>query len=456
MNLENREIEIKGKGIKVSILSSIFIALGVLIMIISFALINKIYNTFDLMMEAYQFAEVEGDAATSFETASNYLTNQARQFVVTGNIENANNYFEEKDELKHREEALSIVKNSHTLDIETSLLSNAMDLSEALVTYELHAMKLTAHAKNIDDSKLPEEVASFELPKEELALDAAQMESLAIELLYGEEYEEYKERIVWDVENAVTLIKDESGTRYREDESDLILTLNITTLLIFIMFILLMLIFIFTTLLVVRPAKKFVDLLDKHEKLPEIGGYEFRDFARKYNDIYRSNKKNVALLKEQGEIDELTGTLKVGTLDLVRHNLSESNEALGIMMIDIDNFRSIKEANGYDMADKVVAKVANLFASLFKSSDYTIRISQDEFIMFLLRMQETESQILVDRIAEINEKLKDSSDGVVAASVSVGVAFSDNGYKKEVEQKADMALNYVKENGRGTCKIAEA
>ena len=57
------------------------------------------------------------------------------------------------------------------------------------------------------------------------------------------------------------------------------------------------------------------------------------------------------------------------------------------------------------------------------------------------------------RIAEINEKLKDSSDGVIEASVSVGVSFSDNGYTIEAERAADMALNYVKENGRGICKI---
>lgn len=452
--MENKDIVIKGKGIKVSILSGIFIALGVVIMIASVGLIVKIYKTFDKMMEAYQFAEVESEAAESFQAASDYLTEQARQFAVTGNVKNADNYFEEKDVLKRRQEALSVVENSHTLDIESNLLENAMELSEALVDYEIHAMKLTAYAKKIDEAKLPAEVSSYELSSNELNLEALEMQNLAIQLLCGAEYEEYKDRIDWDVENAVTLIKDESGTRYREDESDLILTLNITVLLIFIMFVLLMLIFIFNTLLVVKPAKKFVNLLDKHEKLPEIGGYEFRDFARKYNDIYRSNKKNRELLREQGEVDELTGTLKVGTLDIVRHNLSQSNEPMGIMMIDVDNFRSIKEANGYDMADKVVAKVANLFVSSFKSSDYIIRISQDEFIMFLLRMQQTDSQMLTERIANINEQLKDTADGVVKASVSVGIAFSENGYTKEVERKADMALNYVKENGRGTCKIS--
>lgn len=452
--MENKEIVVKGKGIKVNILSGIFIAIGVVIMIASIVAIKRIYTKYDEMVDSYQFIETEREAATSFQSASDYLTEQARQFAVLGDIQNAENYFEEKNVTKRREAAIELIGNSHMLDLETDLLNDAMKQSEDLVEYEIHAMKLVAQVNKIDETQMPAEIAKYTLSDEEQALDDDEKHSLAINLLYNNEYEAYKEKINWDIESAITLIKDESGTRYRENESDLIILLNVATLLLFVMFVLLMLIFIFNALLVVRPAKKFVDSLDKKEKLPEIGGYEFRKFAKKYNDIYRSNKKNRELLKEQGEVDDLTGTLKVGTLELVRRNLTQTNEPLGIMLIDIDNFRSIKEANGYDMADKVVTKVANLFTTSFKSSDYIIRTSQDEFEIFLLRMQRRDSDMLLGRIDEINEKLKDSSDGVVEASVSVGVSFSENGYTIEAERAADMALNSVKENGRGTCKIS--
>ncbi|MDO4187485.1 MAG: GGDEF domain-containing protein [Lachnospiraceae bacterium] len=452
--MENKDIVIKGKGIKVNILSGIFIAIGVITMIASILVIKKIYAKYDEMMSSYQFVEIQREAAESFQEASDYLTDQSRQFAVSGDIKHAENYFEEINVTKRREAATAMVEESHTLDLESNLLSNAMELSNTLAKQEIHAMKLSAQAMGIEESKLPEEIVSYKLTEEETKLDSDAQQNLAIQLLYNSEYEDYKDRINWDIDNAIILIKDESGTQYRENEADLIFVLNIATLLIFVMFILLMLIFIFNVLLVVRPAEKFVELLDKKEKLPEIGGYEFRKFARKYNDIYRSNKKNRELLREQGEVDELTGTLKVGTLELVRHNLTQTNEPLGIMMIDIDNFRSIKEANGYDMADKVVEKVANLFTTSFKSSDYIIRTSQDEFEIFLLRMQQKDSDMLLGRIDEINEKLKNTSDGVVEASVSVGVSFSENGYTIEAERKADMALNFVKENGRGNCKIS--
>lgn len=452
--MENKDIVIKGKGIKVNILSGISIVIGVITMVASIFMIKRTYDKYDEMMDSYQFVEIQREAADSFQEASDYLTDQSRQFVVNGDIINVENYFEEINVTKRREAAIEMIENSHTLEMECNLLNDAMDLSETLSQQEIHAMKLAAYAMNLDESNLPQEIATYELTKEELGSDSVNQQELAIQLLYNSEYKDYKDRINWDINNAITLIKDESGAQYRENEADLIQVLNIATLLVFIMFVLLVLIFIFNMLLVVKPAKKFVDLLDKKEKLPEIGGYEFRKFARKYNDIYRSNKKNRELLREQGEVDELTGTLKVGTLELVRHNLMRTNEPLGIMMVDIDNFRSIKDASGYDMADKVVTKVANLFTTSFKSSDYIIRTSQDEFEIFLLRMNQKDSDMLLERIAEINEKLKDSADGVVSASVSVGVAFSENGYTVEAERKADMALNSVKENGRGTCKIS--
>lgn len=452
--MENKEIVIKGKGIKVGILSLIFIVIGVITMFASIAMIQKIYTRYSEMMDSYQFEDTQRAASDSFKEAIDFLEEQARKFVVTGNIENARNYFEEKNITKRRESAIETIENSHVFALESKLLANAMELSELSGEYEIHAMALAAHAMNLDKSLLPEEIAAYELPQEEISQDSFKQQNLAMHLLYSDEYEDYKAKINWDDESAVTLVKDESATWYREAETDLIMALNITTALIFVLFVLFVLIFIFNMLLVVRPAGKFVNALNQKEKLPVIGGYELRKFARRYNDIYRSNKKNLDLLTEQGEVDELTGTLKVTTLEHVRHSLTQNNDPLGIMMVDIDNFRSLKEANGYEMADKLVAKVAKLLTKTFKSSDYIIRTGTDQFEVFLLRMQPKDSELVQEMVSEINKKLKDSADGIVAASVSVGVAFSENGYTEETERNADMALNYVKGNERGTCKIS--
>ena len=49
------------------------------------------------MANSYQFEEVQREAAYSFKNAFDYMSEQARWFVVTGNMQNAENYFDEKN-----------------------------------------------------------------------------------------------------------------------------------------------------------------------------------------------------------------------------------------------------------------------------------------------------------------------------------------------------------------------
>ncbi len=428
--MENKNIEISKKGIKVQILTTVLIIIGVLVMVASVFVLQRVYKNYDGLRDSFNHIETDRTSAIKFRDTSDYLTDQVRRYAVTGDLQYVDNYIEEKDILKNRETALKNIENRYSQGLELDLMKDAMAKSEELVVIEMQAIRLI---ETPEDNKQTE----------------------AINLLYSNEYESLKERIDWDVDSVIKLIEENSEATLIEDEYALIRIMNIASALVFAMFVLLVLIFIFTSLLVVRPAKKFVEALNKKEKLPEIGGYEFRKFARRYNDIYRSDRKNKELLREQGEIDELTGVLKVGTLELVRHNLSENKDPLAVMMIDIDNFRAIKESHGYETADKLVAKTAKLFTSSFKSSDYVIRTSQDEFEIFLLKMTAKDSKLLTERIAIINDKLKNTTDDIPSASVSVGVAFSKEGFNVEVERQADMALNYVKQNGRANCKIAE-
>lgn len=451
--METKNIEIKGKGIKVHVLSIIFIVLGVLVMTGSFFAIQMNYSRYDNMRKFYDENSLEREAAHDFQTASDYLTNQARKYASTGDAIFLENYFNEKDNICTRETSLTRIQEKHGEDMQYNLLKDAMQQSEDLVEYELHAMKLVALSYGMKTAEMPDQLAAYELSADELAMDAVAQQNQATDILHSVEYENYKDRISWDIENAAVLIEEELEVSFRNNQVELIWALNIASALVFLMFALMFLIFIFNTLLVARPASKFVEALDQKKKLPEIGGYEFRKFARRYNDQYRTNIKNQSLLAEQGEIDELTGTLKVSTLDIIKHSLSQSDDSLGVMMVDIDNFRSIKEASGYEIADLLVKKVAKQFTKTFLKSDYIVRTSQDEFELFLPKMKESDAQMLMERIEQINQTLQAPTDGIPKASISVGIAFSEKGYDQETERNADMALNYVKEHGRAACRI---
>ena len=55
----------------------------------------------------------------------------------------------------------------------------------------------------------------------------------------------------------------------------------------------------------------------------------------------------------------------------------------------------------------------------------------------------------------INMVLKNPDDGLPKISLSVGAAFSENGFSDELYKNADIALYEVKEKGRCGCRFYE-
>lgn len=53
---------------------------------------------------------------------------------------------------------------------------------------------------------------------------------------------------------------------------------------------------------------------------------------------------------------------------------------------------------------------------------------QDELELLLLKMNQSDSEMLSERIAKINSELQDTSDGIPVASASVDIDFTENGY----------------------------
>ena len=85
----------------------------------------------------------------------------------------------------------------------------------------------------------------------------------------------------------------------------------------------------------------------------------------------------------------------------------------------------------------------------FRSDDYVCRIGGDEFVVFMVHTDIGMQQLVETKAARINRMLSDTSDGLPAVSVSIGVthgsAISD---PKEIIRHADQALYETKRNGK--------
>lgn len=123
------------------------------------------------------------------------------------------------------------------------------------------------------------------------------------------------------------------------------------------------------------------------------------------------------------------------------------------MLIDLDNFKHINDTYGHSGGDTVLKEVAKTLKDLFRSDDFVFRIGGDEFAAVLPNFDPLYFDIIQKKIQHANESLKNMKDGIKPVSLSVGVAFSLEGFSDQLYKNADAALYEVKEHGKRGCKI---
>lgn len=99
------------------------------------------------------------------------------------------------------------------------------------------------------------------------------------------------------------------------------------------------------------------------------------------NELEESNRR----LYDIAKIDFLTNLLNRGELESEMANslyrCQLSGNSLSIMMLDIDNFKSINDTLGHDTGDEVLKGVADLIKQNIRSTDKAGRWGGDEFII---------------------------------------------------------------------------
>ncbi|MGN0399519.1 MAG: GGDEF domain-containing protein, partial [Blautia sp.] len=158
------------------------------------------------------------------------------------------------------------------------------------------------------------------------------------------------------------------------------------------------------------------------------------------------------LMKHQAEHDPMTELLNRGSFDRILKLYEKDENAFALILIDVDNFKSVNDTYGHAAGDIILKKVANLLTNAFRTVDYICRIGGDEFAVIMVQMTSDLSYTITQKIAEINRLLANPEDGTPAVSLSVGVAFTDRQNPgNSLFKDADIALYYTKEHGRNGC-----
>ena len=159
-------------------------------------------------------------------------------------------------------------------------------------------------------------------------------------------------------------------------------------------------------------------------------------------------------LTVQATTDQLTGIRNRRSiyekLDSLIQSCKDNSSNFGIILLDIDFFKSVNDTYGHHAGDMVLIEAAERFSQNIRSNDFIGRQGGEEFLALI-------DDIEIDEITQIAERVRKSIEsGVINVegteikiTVSGGIAHSSEKIERDdLINLADERLYLAKENGR--------
>ena len=165
-------------------------------------------------------------------------------------------------------------------------------------------------------------------------------------------------------------------------------------------------------------------------------------------------RQSAAEVTRVASTDPLTGLLNRRyfdwRLEAELQRVRRNGDQLALLMIDLDNFKSINDVHGHIYGDQVLRCVADRLRRVVRIFDVCTRYGGDEFAVLMPSSSKETAMAVADRIRE--SVGRHCSAATVDLSVSVGVAFSD-GLDADLLSLADRALFEAKRGGKDAVRI---
>lgn len=132
---------------------------------------------------------------------------------------------------------------------------------------------------------------------------------------------------------------------------------------------------------------------------------------------------------------------------------------LGVMYVDIDDFRLINSAMGFEMGDAVLSETAARLQTCLRQVDSISRQSKDTFVILLAQLAKQETvAIVIQRILQAMSEpyLINDKEASITACIGVALFPQDGTTSEELLHHAEYAVMQAKEMGKHTYQFHQA
>jgi diguanylate cyclase (GGDEF)-like protein len=158
-------------------------------------------------------------------------------------------------------------------------------------------------------------------------------------------------------------------------------------------------------------------------------------------------------VEARASTDALTGLPNRGYFDefcglLARRR--RADDAVGVLMIDIDHFKRLNDEFGHPVGDQVLRAVAAAITGAVREGDVPARFGGEEFAVLLRNPGREVAMEVGERVRAAVGALDLSAFGPTSVTVSVGVAIATSADQPiaDLVEEADQALYRAKRTGR--------
>lgn len=176
-----------------------------------------------------------------------------------------------------------------------------------------------------------------------------------------------------------------------------------------------------------------------------------------------SNLRLREKLRNQSIRDPLTGLFNrrhlEETLDLELHRAARRNEAISLVMFDVDHFKRYNDTFGHDAGDVVLQSLSALVRQHIRAGDVACRYGGEEFLLVQpglgLPAALERAEALRQEVMALELEYQDKRLGQITISVGVALYPDHGGNGADLIRRADEALYRAKRGGRNQVLLAE-